>query len=354
MKRTEPKYLRLRKALLNLMVQESWEPGHQLPFDGELIKMHGVSRNTVIQTIARLEKEGFVHRRQGKGTFYTGKRPKDLGRSFLIGVVIMPPTYIFADIIKGIDDVAQQWKYNIVLGNIQSYGKPEELAIEAIIRKGIDGLLYNPAMALVPDIRTWLKSIPIPVVLLNWTIDDPAISYVTPDDVAGGRIAADHMLDSGHRRIAFIGLEGHGPSQERMKGYADSLAARSIALDERLVRWIPRVDDAYGETRALLAAETDRPTAIIYINDNAALRGYAAIRDAGLRIPQDISVMGFDDSELAGAAIPPLTSVIHPKYNIGKWGAEILFDQIENPGARTAKHLTIEPSIAFRESVRKL
>ena len=95
-----------------------------------------------------------------------------------------------------------------------------------------------------------------------------------------------------------------------------------------------------------------RPTAVFFLNDDAALQGYPAIRNAGLNIPDDISVIGFDDTDLAVRAEVPLTTMIHPKYQLGKWAAEILFEHIEHHGPPW--QMILNPAIAVRDSVKAL
>jgi GntR family transcriptional regulator of arabinose operon len=106
--------------------------------------------------------------------------------------------------------------------------------------------------------------------------------------------------------------------------------------------------------RELLAIQQERPTAIFFFNDDGALHGYDAVREAGLKVPDDISVVGFDDCELALRATVPLTTMIHPKYQLGKWAAEILFHQIEHGGHTTPNQMILNPRIVVRDSVRHL
>jgi DNA-binding LacI/PurR family transcriptional regulator len=98
----------------------------------------------------------------------------------------------------------------------------------------------------------------------------------------------------------------------------------------------------------------DRPTALFYYNDDGALRGYVAIREAELKIPDDISVIGVDDFEFSALSDVPLTSVVHPKEKVGRWAAEIVFDEIKHKGQRTSRQVIIKPAIAIRKSVKFL
>ena len=104
----------------------------------------------------------------------------------------------------------------------------------------------------------------------------------------------------------------------------------------------------------LIDLRDERPTAVFCFNDHAALRSFATIREAGLKVPDDISLMGFDDYEIAALAEVPLTTMEHPKSRLGRWAAEVLFEQIELKNPETTIHITMNPSIIVRDSVRKL
>jgi DNA-binding LacI/PurR family transcriptional regulator len=104
----------------------------------------------------------------------------------------------------------------------------------------------------------------------------------------------------------------------------------------------------------LLALGAERPTAIFYFNDEFALLGDRILRQAGVRVPEEMSVIGYDDSELALKTTVPLTSVIHPKYDLGKWVAQMLLEQIEAPERNFPRHLLVTPCLAIRESVRRI
>ena len=205
-----------------------------------------------------------------------------------------------------------------------------------------------------------LNSLTIPVVFMNWAIKDPKISSVSLNDVEGGIMATDYLIEAGHRRIACIRPTNHLPGIHRYQGYRKALEAHGIAYNERydkssaiLLQGEDHVS-AYPLMKELIDLGDERPTAVFCFNDQIAVLAYEAIRDAGLEIPDDISVMGFDDSELAVRPEIPLTSVIHPKQLIGKWAAEILFDKIEQKDQGFPRHLIITPRIAVRASVKQL
>jgi GntR family transcriptional regulator of arabinose operon len=317
----------------------------------------------VRQALGELANEGFIYKVRGSGSFFSGKtRADQQDQSFLIGVITpIISSYIYPKIIEGIDDVAHRKRYNIVLGNSKGLPEKELTCLDHILEKNIDGLLLEPAGGIqdIQDSKSFrlLKEINIPLVFMDWVINDPEISYVSLDDVEGGFRATSYLIEAGHRRIACVYPNDHIPGLQRYQGYRKALDMHKIKYDSKfdkpgtILRWND-ADYVPIFMKELLELGEERPTAVFFFNDVAALRGYTVIRESDLKIPDDVSVIGFDDSEMGALADVPLTSVIHPKYQIGKLAAEILFEHIEQGG--NPQQMIINPTITIRESVKFL
>ena len=199
----------------------------------------------------------------------------------------------------------------------------------------------------------------MPVVFMDWAIDDAAISYVAPDDVEGGLRATRYLIDAGHQRIACVCPYDTLPGIQRHQGYRKALETYNIPYDSGLdistsiTQW-NEPGHIVNLVHSLLQLGADRPTALFFFNDDGALRGYEAIRAAGLLVPEDMSVMGFDDSDFAVVPDVPLTTMIHPKYHLGKWAAEILFEQLDHPEQKIPRQMLLNPTVAVRQSVKTL
>jgi GntR family transcriptional regulator, arabinose operon transcriptional repressor len=365
--KAQPKYRQVKETLLRLLSTEQYTANQKLPTEESLIRQFQVSRGTVRQAMAELESEGVLYKVQGSGTFFSGKMPGNRKSSSLLGVITpLITTYIFPQIIQGITDVAQQKCYSIVLGASQTSPGNELGCLEQLISKGIDGLLLDPAFNFqyTPDARLFefLKTLTIPVVFMGVMIEDAEFSSVSLDDVVGGVKATQYLLDAGHRRIACIYPANLLSGLHRSQGYRKALAAQGITYDCRLDKALKAEMEAapFKHTQmALLIQELldlgkERPTAIVFYNDGMAVRGYQYLEAAGLHVPADISLISFDDSELALQPKVQLTSIIHPKYYLGKWAAELVLDQIATPGRHFPRHLRISPTLAIRNSVRTI
>lgn len=199
--------------------------------------------------------------------------------------------------------------------------------VAGLLRGHVDGLLYatmNHREETVPDI---LKEHHI--VAVNSTTRDPSISSVVPDEVAGGRDAADLLLLAGHRRLAMLNASGGPAARGRRQGFLERTSAAGIPDEHvRVVAARGSTAAGYEAARAVLSAP-DRPTGLFCFNDRMAMGAYRAAADLGLRIPDDVSVVGFDDAEhLADALSPALTTLALPHYEMGVWAVEQLFTQM--------------------------
>jgi LacI family transcriptional regulator len=222
------------------------------------------------------------------------------------------------------------WNAGNVVLVAQTMNDPvmEPRALEALRAQHISGLIYMTIFTreiVAPD---FLRALDMPVVLLNCYTADYAFPAVVPSEIAGGQSAARHLIEHGHRRIATItGEPWMQAAQDRLKGYRRALATADIPFDPELViegDW--SASAGYAATVKLLALK-DRPTAIFCQNDRTAIGCYEALKEAGLHIPEDISVVGYDDEEIARHLFPPLTTLILPHLAMGQWAIE----QMEAP-----------------------
>ncbi len=358
-----PKYLQLKELLTKHFENERYTAGQKIPSESELMQQFDVSRSTVRQALAELVNDRRIYKKAGSGSFFSGEQEKeDSQPSHLIGVITALPSYIYPQIVQGINDVAYNKQYNIILGTSHADWEQELACLDQLLERGIDGLILEPSDSIhhLRDSGFFerLAALSVPIVLINWVLDVPNVSCISLDDVAGGFRATSYLIEAGHRRIACLYPENL-PGQQRYQGYRNALKTHGIAPDARLEKptsvfnW-NQTDYIRKLMKELIDLGDERPSAVFCFNDHAALRMYATIREAGLRVPDDISLMGFDDYEMSALAEVPLTTMGHPKDRLGKWAAEILFEQIEHSAPNTTIRLTMEPTIIVRDSVKSL
>lgn len=243
------------------------------------------------------------------------------------------------------------WEHELIVsaGVSHSDSELEETLIDQFANQQLVGLIY--ATILTRHIRPRPQLYRMPTVLLNCFVRDHSLPSVVPGELLGGYAATLHLIRAGHRRIAHIhGQSWTDPSRDRLKGYRRALAEHDILFDPELVRpgnWEPPT--GYEHTSALMDLD-DPPTAIFVANDIMALGCYDALKERGLRIPEDVSVVGYDDREIAQFMRPPLTTLVLPHYEMGLQAAEALIDgQISAEGRQL--QIKVECPLVSRESV---
>lgn len=228
--------------------------------------------------------------------------------------------------LDGARDFAFEQDFLVAAHVTRSNPELEEATIAAIKRdKSVIGVIYSTIFTRHVKLPASLED--MPTVLLNCYAEPRKHISIQPGEVAGGFAATAHLTSLGHRRIAFInGEPWMDASVDRLKGYRQALATADIAFDPALIRngdWLPLT--GYHHTFDLLALP-DRPSAIFCGNDLMAIGALEAISELGLRVPEDISVMGYDDQELARYTHPPLSTLVLPNYEMGQRAAEALLD----------------------------
>lgn len=360
---SEPKYTQTKVFILRLIEEGSYESGDRLPAEAELAERFRVSRNTLRHAIGELVSEGILVREQGRGTFYVGPGDQPEQRTGLIGVLTpLPQTYIFGELIHGMDDVAQSNGYSLVLATSRADPEREVDGLRNLLSKPIDALLVEFARSaeMTADCETarLIREAALPTLVCDTEAPALDISSVLIDDRYGGRLATEHLIERGHRRIAMIYKETNTAGIRRLEGYLQALEAAGIPRDDSLILPYRRQEDTLPivplahELASMPPAR--RPTAVFFFNDQCAVQSFAPFEEAGLRVPDDVSFVGFDDSELAATAPVPLTSVAHPKYWLGWLAARSLIDIMHGGMDGFQTNTFIRPSLVERDSVRRL
>jgi LacI family transcriptional regulator len=232
-----------------------------------------------------------------------------------------------------------------------------------IERQVLEATLTNPNVlgVIYATVYTRKVTLPaalskVPTVLLNCYTSDSELSSVVPAEVAGGHTATEYLLNAGHRRIGYVnGEPWQDASRDRLKGYRMALATADLPFAAELVREGDWSSGSGFEQTLSLMREPNPPTAIFCANDLMALGAIEALKQLGLRVPEDVSVLGYDDQEIARHTHPPLSTVVLPNYELGRWAVETLLQEEHNRAAgapvrrRTVK---LDGPLVERASVR--
>ncbi len=266
-----------------------------------------------------------------------GYQPNALARSLrrkqshTLGMIVPDSANpFFAEVARGIEDISFDEGYTVILCNSVSNLEREALYIDLLAKKQVDGVILVAAGDSMRQVRT-LQARNIALVMVDRDLPGSAVDCVLTDNFQGGREATEHLLHLGHRRIGCItGASDLTPSASRVDGYQQALAVAGIAVDETLiVKGDFQDQSGYVGAQQLLQL-ANPPTAIFASNDLMAIGAMSAALEAGLSVPKDLSVVGFDDIHLASFVNPPLTTVAQPKFELGRVAARMLLERIDN------------------------
>jgi LacI family transcriptional regulator len=254
-------------------------------------------------------------------------------------------------IILGAQEAASARGWLLMLLTTGNDPRVEQREIRALAQHRVDGVLYatmyHRQVTVPPELLT------MPVVLLDATSPDPAIPSVVPDEFAGGLTAVRHLLNHGHRRIGFVtNVDDIPATRLRLGGYRAALEAAGVAYRPDLV--VAVTTDARAGYRAATALleRPDRPTALFCFNDRLAMGAYRAAAELGLRVPAQLSIVGFDNQEIIADGLHPgLTTVALPHYEMGAWAVSTMIDIVEGQSHVDAPHVTMPCPLIERDSV---
>jgi LacI family transcriptional regulator len=275
-----------------------------------------VAADTRARVLAAVEELGYRPNAAARGL--RTQRTQMLG--FVTDDIAASP--FAGETIRGAQHVAWAAGHLLLIANTGGEADVQRAAIDAMLDRQIDGLIVAAVYSQRVDV-TPLRDLSGPCVLLNCFSAEDVVPQVIPDDERGGREAAEILLQAGHRRIAFInGQEGVHAAEARLKGFRAALELDGVEFDASLApygTWWP--DSGYEHAHRLLDSERP-PTAIFCANDRTAIGVYEALKERGLRIPEDVSVLGYDDIELAEHLRPALSTMALPHYEMGRWACE--------------------------------
>lgn len=355
---TTPKYQRLVAWIKEQIAGGELTDGDKLYSEHELAAMFAISRQTVRQAVGILEKEGLVERRRGSGTYVTHRRTEPRPHTRNIGVIsTYLDSYIFPAIIKGIESVLSADGYSMQLSLTNNQVQNESRALRAMLDKGVDGFIVEPTKSSLPNpngaLYEEIRRRQIPLIFFNAYYPDSPFPHICLNDRLAGRMAAQHLLDMGHRRIAGLFQSDDRQGLLRYAGYVEALGAAGLAEDASRITWfttedIPYLPEDFGRIRRSL----DGCTAMVCYNDQIAYTVISELKKAGIAVPEDISVVGIDNSPLAAICEVPITSLAHPMETLGQACAQHLLCLIDDPGFQAT--LEFDPKLVERESVLRL
>jgi LacI family transcriptional regulator len=276
------------------------------------------------------------------------------GSSRTIGLVVLDiANPFFTDVARGVEDVANKHGLAVILCNSDDRADKEAAYLDVLAEQRVQGVLITPTAELSPHLES-LRRTGVPVVLLDRRSPRPDQCSVAVDDVMGGHLAAAHLLERGHQRIAFIGGQTGLPQvRERLAGVRAAVR-EALGSEDTLTLLAPEhltvAGGRQGGARIVGMPARTRPTAAVCANDLVALGLLQEMVRHGVRVPDEFAIVGYDDIDYAGAAAVPLTSVRKPRQELGAAAAQLLLDEARSGGEHQHQQRLFQPELVVRES----
>jgi DNA-binding LacI/PurR family transcriptional regulator len=353
-----PQYFQLQTWLIEQIDQGVIKPGDRIPTEEELTRITGLARATVRQATQNLVNMGYLLRKRRLGTFVC-ERKKSQGKANIIGVLVPDIRSGYApELARGAGDEASKSRHSILLCNTDDTFVRADFHADRLIELSVGGVVFVPTAA--PDdknkliVEKFLRH-NIPVVLADRSIPGMDMDLITTDNFEGARTITGHLIGQGHRRIAISLSMLFSTERERLEGYRKALEDHGIPYDPTLVftgREPFSEQRTLHEFRTILSSKPDF-TALFAGHDRIAFAVQTAAEEAGIRIPGDLSLVGYDDLAALNPPPVPLTTMHQPIYEMGQESMKriILRMQDESSGPRT---IVLESHLVERSSVARL
>jgi len=364
----KPKYELIMEDLLAQIRSEDFSYDQPICTEKQISEKYNVSRITAKRAITDLENQGVLYRKRGVGSFVSRSAHSSLSnpapsREASKMVSLLLPFDItkggMFDAIETINRSLNQSGYFISIHTTDVSLSKEKASLKLLLDQNISGLVYYPMRdkANLNLLNQFVMN-NVPVVVIDKSIDCPYISNIVSDNFEGGRLAAGHLLELGHRRIAFLTtapIEETSTVRSRFGGYLDALRTHGIPLSPQNIVYVARETEV-----SQIAQDTDHPlyaavqrlyaagyTAIFAENDVVASAVKICCTQLGIRIPEDLSICGFDNNALSETR--DITTVNQNFTKIGQCVSDVLLELMESP-ARPARRVTVPVELVLRSS----
>jgi LacI family transcriptional regulator len=273
-----------------------------------------------------------------------------LRQTFVLAVVIPDVTNpFFAALFRGVEDGASPRGYNVLLCNTDGSPERQSSHLQSLQARRVDGIILASSVLNDPTVR-WVRDQRLPYVLVNRFSEEGQDPFVGSDDIQGARLATQHLVQLGHRRIGHLaGKATVSTGVLRRRGYLAALADRGLPADPQLVAESGYTEEGGAQAAERLLSLPDPPTALFAVTDMTAVGAFGTARRMGVRIPDDVAIVGYNDIPLASRLVPGLTTVRVPIHEFGVGAARLLLEQIDT-GAATNRRLVFTPELVVRGS----
>ena len=355
----KPLYKQIYEDIINQIRSGKLKVGDKLETQHELVKKYDVSLITVKKALSDLISEGILFARVGKGSF-VARRPSKIDHSKRLTIAYILKDLdnpYYQNIVSSIESNLSNNDCNMMLYSSDNRRDREEQKIRYFIDMGVSGLILG-SMSHIPFTSSLINELhekQFPFVMVSYT-DDPSICFIGTNQEKGGFIATEHLINTGYSDIGYVnGEEGNLVGEARKRGYAKALTEYDLPVNENYLYRIKikgkRDDFKSGyDVGVEFCNRSERPHAMFIYNDLSALGFIDALAEFGLKVPEDVAIIGFDDIAIGRSSANHLTSVHQPTDKIGKLAVENLLKMIHGEIPDAPLNRSLNPKLVVRES----
>jgi GntR family transcriptional regulator of arabinose operon len=352
-KTSTPPFDQVKAYIVGHIREKRLVPGQRIPTIRSLSKVTGTSPMTVHRAISSLVSEGLLTSQVGSGCYLAETK-----RKRLIGVLNPhdSSSSFLQQMNRGIEEVFAANDYQCVfIYDRKGEKRNQEQWAHHMLDMGACGIVCNLLVNEKSPIWSFLGGLSIPVVCVDELAPGKMLDGVTTNNLKGGRLAAEHLVSMGHKKIALISLPPDFSSvRDRLKGFMGRLEELNVQLPAENQFISLNISEETINKWAVQIAEMPKPLAVFAIHDGLALEFMLRFKKLGIKVPEEISVMGYDDSESGKYASPALTTVRQYSRLMGNRAAEILISRMNETARQEIKEIYLEPELIVRDSVRKV
>lgn len=364
------KYNMVKQAVKSRIIEGVYTPNQKISSESELMKEFGVSRHTVRLAIGDLVSAGWLYREQGSGTFCADRsliknNQNQPSQKNIAIVTTYLSDYIFPSIIRGAESKLSEEGYQVSIFSTNNTHEMERVVLEKILAQQFDGVIVEPTKSgsSNPNISYYLKleQLEIPYIMINAFYDELEPVSIVMDDEKGGFLQTEHLINLGHRNIVGCFKTDDLQGIKRMKGFLKAHRQNNIPVrqshiityntEEKLIKPVE-------ELEKLLDSSDDPITGLVCYNDELAMMLLELLRNKNIKVPEDISIVGHDDSMLAEISEVKLTSIVHPKSEMGELAANAILALINTKDDKdsnyNASSMIYQPELIVRSSTKEL
>jgi GntR family transcriptional regulator, arabinose operon transcriptional repressor len=360
-----PLYYQIKDDIFNDIESGKYAPGERLPAERLLTEKYGVTRMTVRRAIKFLIELGFLEARHGSGTYVSARKLSKMENGNKIIGVLVPDIQrgVMIDLIRGIEDEAMAAGYNTILCNTDNLWEKAHVYAGQLLANGVKGVIYFPVQDIENGGRKEDRNLElisrftdkrIPIVLVDHECKKITTDLVVSDNFGGGYEMTQHLVKMGHRRIAVVYDFEETSTRDRISGHHKALRDDGIDPDPRLIQKIKEYGftESFSELIKRITREL-KVTAIFAMNDLLAADVYYHADRLGIRIPEDVSVAGYDDLPFSERLKTPLTTIHQPLYQMGREGFNLFMERLQKPKDQYRK-VVLPNRLIIRKSVQKI